>query len=143
MFNKLIDSLSERVMCGVILFAILIGNPLRVIVGDMQKPALQPEATITVPLSSGVMVTRTRSQWKAELAKPEYNDYWERRMKAEDYRNDPTSAKLLYENIPASEAQKAIDEYNLAHPNQTQAEKDYNDSQEDCNGDIGCIQARD
>ena len=53
MFNKLIDRLSERVMGGAILFTILIGNPMRVIVGEAMKanaaPAAQVEQVQTFP----------------------------------------------------------------------------------------------
>lgn len=37
MINKLLDRLNERVVFGTILFSILIGNPMRVIIGEAMK----------------------------------------------------------------------------------------------------------
>jgi hypothetical protein len=42
MINKILDRLNERVVFGAVLFTILIGNPMRVIVGEAMKANAAP-----------------------------------------------------------------------------------------------------
>ena len=178
---KLLDRLNERVVFGAVLFTILIGNPMRVIVGEMQKPAPQPEPTMTITSPAlGISITQTESQWKKVINSPEYAASLKKaaaQQKAQAVADEAvrvdaqrridkmladqaaTTKKLAMEReareatMKAESEQRARESIEAAKESQkvteawfptpqTQAERDYNDSREDCNGDPGCKAAR-
>jgi hypothetical protein len=118
MINKILDRLNERVVFGAVLFTILIGNPMRVIVGEATKayaaPAPQVEQQIPANYKS---ICRTTGDYcevptKAQLIAQEQEEFVQK-LCSKEY--EEVRARIVYKALTSDvETPEEVKNYQAA-----------------------------
>lgn len=98
MIHKILDRLNERVVFGAVLFTILIGNPMRVIVGEAMKANAAPAPA--------------QSQSQAQLVAKEHEEFLQK-LCSKGY--EEVRAKIVYKAITSDvETPEEVKNYQAA-----------------------------
>lgn len=101
MFNKIIDRLNERVVFGAVLFTILIGNPMRVIVGEAMKANAAPTPQVE------------QQQFPAPKAELQAEEAFANRLCSKEY--EEVRAKIVYKALTSDvETPEEVKNYQAA-----------------------------